>query len=148
MPYNSSENKGAEFWERVAVELKRKGWRQAELVRQSSVDQGAISSGQRRKSMPLADNALRIAEALGVTLQYLLYGKREEHIDPNLEDAFDTVRKSERGSNIVKSIPNLSDTQLTAIETMLQSWGIDAKSPENKKFAHENSGGNSGKALA
>ena len=148
MPYNSSESKGADFWERVAVELKRKGWRQADLVRNSLVDQGAISSGQRRKSMPLADNALKIAEALGVKIQYLINGIQDENQDIDLEEAFKAIRKSRRNSGIAKVLPHLNEAQLSALETMIQSWGYANNKQVEQEFKPGASGEGASKALA
>lgn len=64
---------------RIMLLRKSKKWSQHELAERSGVSQGAISFYERDKSpgLPLA-HAMRLADALGVPLQLLAYGKTVE----------------------------------------------------------------------
>lgn len=60
------------FWENVDSELKYQGKTRKELAQAFGFDPTTISKGISNNSVPLADMALKIADYLAVSLEYLL----------------------------------------------------------------------------
>jgi len=66
---------GIFFWKMVAFEVGRQKTSFEWLYQKTKVAKGTFSSWKTRNILPRADVALRIAEALGVTVEYLLTGR-------------------------------------------------------------------------
>jgi len=62
---------------------KLKGWTQAELADKAESNRDLIGRYERDDTMPGADIAGRIAEALGISLDYLILNKRPGNADPS-----------------------------------------------------------------
>lgn len=137
-----------EFWKRVELVLQEKRMKQADLSRLSGIANGTLSSSRRDGNMPLANNAQKIADALGVSLKYLLFGIQDEEPDPEIEEAFASIKKSRRQIKIAKALPSLNNDQISAIECMIQSWGIDPEPPIDENIGYYAGGGGHSKALA
>ena len=60
------------FWQKVDDELSYLGKTRKELAQEADFDVSYISKGIERNGIPIADTALRIAQALNVSLEYLL----------------------------------------------------------------------------
>jgi len=72
---------GVFFWKMVALEVGRQKTSFEWLYRKTKVAKGTFSSWKTRNILPRADVAFRIAEALGVTVEYLLTGREQyKHI--------------------------------------------------------------------
>jgi len=68
---------GVFFWEMVALEVGKQNTSFEWLYHKTKVAKGTFSSWKTRKILPRADVAFKIAEALGVTVEYLLTGKEQ-----------------------------------------------------------------------
>ena len=62
------------FWENVDTELKFIGMERKELGQKAGFPESYISKGIARKSCPSADLALKIADALNVSIEKLVTG--------------------------------------------------------------------------
>lgn len=60
------------FWENVVEELKYQGKTRKWLANECNFDESTLASGLKRKCIPNAELALKIAHTLNVTLDYLL----------------------------------------------------------------------------
>ena len=60
------------FWQKVDDELSYLGKTRKELALEAGFDVSYISKGIERNGIPIADTAVRIAQALNVSLEYLL----------------------------------------------------------------------------
>lgn len=60
------------FWQKVDDELSYLGKTRKELALEAGFDVSYISKGIERNGIPIADTALRIAQTLNVSLEYLL----------------------------------------------------------------------------
>lgn len=60
------------FWQKVDDELAYLGKTRKELALEANFDVSYISKGIERNGIPIADTAVRIAQALNVSLEYLL----------------------------------------------------------------------------
>lgn len=68
----SYQNGCMNFWENVVTELSFQGKTRKELAAEIGLDASNIGKGERNGNIPAADTALKIAHALGVSLEYLL----------------------------------------------------------------------------
>ena len=66
---------GIFFWKMVALEVGRQKTSFEWLYQKTKVAKGTFSSWKARNILPRADVAFRIAQALGVTVEYLLTGR-------------------------------------------------------------------------
>ncbi len=80
------------FWKKVDEELDYLGKSRKELASAIGFDVTNISFGIKRNSIPAADTALKIAQFLGVSLEYLL--------------DFQTVPKNSTENSQIKEIEN------------------------------------------
>lgn len=116
------------FWRRVEELMRKKGIRQVELAKLTGISVGTLSGARTQKTLPVSHNGMRIAEVLGTSLEYLLYGTETEGYDEaSIEEAFSLIRKSKPASHLVKRIPLLSRSQYDLIEALLDSWGIESE---------------------
>lgn len=114
------------FWRRVEALMHKKGIRQVELAKLTGISVGTLSGARTQKTLPVSHNGMKIAEVLGTSLEYLLYGTESDTLDDTgLEEAFSLIRKSKPASHLVKRVPLLSIEQYTLLESLLDSWGIE-----------------------
>jgi transcriptional regulator with XRE-family HTH domain len=77
------------FWESVRIILNEEGKTQKQLAIDSGVKRGAINRGLSKLarhiiSNPGADDAVKIARALGVTVEYLVTGTNPDGTPPEV----------------------------------------------------------------
>ena len=63
------------FWERVDQLLDEKGITKKSLSTEAGFDPSNISKGLKKNNMPSAETAVKIAEILGVSAEFLVTGK-------------------------------------------------------------------------
>ena len=66
------------FWENVENVREYRDLSRKELAHKANFSLNSISTGITRNSIPAADVAYRIAQVLGVTLEYLITGKTHD----------------------------------------------------------------------
>ena len=67
------------FWTIALSIMDEKGLRQVDVARAVGCPKGTVFSWIKRDSLPQADDAVKIAELLGVTVRYLVTGERAEN---------------------------------------------------------------------
>ena len=109
------------FWDNVITELDYRGMTNKALAEKAGFDASNIGRGIRLKSSPSADTAVKIAQVLNVSVEYLVTGKDSRYADPivlqnisKLHKYADTLAKldmlPEKSRNsIVKLIDDVSD---------------------------------------
>ena len=105
---------GIFFWEMVALEVGRQKTSFEWLYRKAKVPKGTFSSWKTRNILPRADVALRIAEALGVTVEYLLTGS--DHNQPISNIPAHTVMEE-----IAKELAFFDPPDLETVRTLITS---------------------------
>ncbi len=70
------------FWEKVDLERELKNLTRKELAYKAKFSLNSISTGIARNSIPAADVALRIANALGTTVETLMGQKSSQQATP------------------------------------------------------------------
>lgn len=68
------------FWNRIEKALSQNQISEAELSRQLGLNQSSITSWKIRGSIPRADIAVKTAEILGTTVEYLITGNQNESL--------------------------------------------------------------------
>ena len=66
----------SDFWKRVDDELQLKNMNRKSLAQQVGFNLGNIGKGIQLGSCPSADTAIKIARALGVSVEYLVEGDK------------------------------------------------------------------------
>ena len=81
------------FWEMVKKEVDRQHTSFEWLYRKTNIPKGTFSSWKNRSIIPRADEAFRIAEALKVSVEYLLTGtdQPKEPSNPAIHEITETV---------------------------------------------------------
>ena len=80
--YNCVIIRGMNFWEKVDQERELKNLTRKELAHIAKFSLNSISTGIARNSIPAADVALRIANALGTTVECLMGQKSSQQATP------------------------------------------------------------------
>jgi transcriptional regulator with XRE-family HTH domain len=103
-----------QFWHRVKKEVDRQHTSFEWLYRKTNIAKGTFSSWKNRNIIPRADAAYRIADALDVSVEYLLTGMdTKEHIS------------NASVKEIVDALIPLDHIDLHAIKTLAQA--LDAR---------------------
>lgn len=64
-----------DFWARLDNLIEFKNLTRKEVAAKANFSYSSFTNGRKRESVPAADVALRIAKALGVSVEYLLEGE-------------------------------------------------------------------------
>lgn len=97
--------------EHIMLLSKKKGPSQADLAKETDVSREALSKYECKEIVPSVQVAARIAETLGVTLDYLIGNARELAVD---KQTLKRIREIEALDNGTKS------TLFTIIDTFLR----------------------------
>lgn len=98
----------SEFWNRVVEELEYKGINRAELARRCEFSVTNIGQGIKLQSCPAADTALKIADALGVSVQYLVNGTKSPASAKNDQNTQEELRLSRKYRRLLEQCETLS----------------------------------------
>lgn len=71
-----------EFWSNALPIMKDKKIKRVDIASATGKSRSAITDWIKRKVFPAADDALRLADLLGVSVRYLVTGEDEEGISP------------------------------------------------------------------
>jgi transcriptional regulator with XRE-family HTH domain len=101
---------GSEFVNRIDIELKRQGKKRPELAKFLNISTQSFVDWNKRGNLPSANIALKIAQFLNTSVEYLITGKETELTTEqrNLLQGYDKLDKRDR------------QTVLDLIETMLK----------------------------
>ena len=81
-----------DFWSNVQPLMDKKGVRQRDFVRITGKSSASVSDWLNKKVIPRADDALKIADLLGVSVRYLVTGEDEEGISPRERELLDVCK--------------------------------------------------------
>ena len=68
------------FWDNALPIMDKKAIKRADVARTTGKTKSAVSDWIKRKVYPAADDALKIADLLGVSLRYLIEGKDDRDL--------------------------------------------------------------------
>ena len=98
------------FWERVDDLLDRTGINKKTLAYDAGFDASNITKGIKNNNIPSAETAVKIAQVLGVSVEYLVNG---------VDSSFPKTLKPEV-AEIVKEINHLEKEDLEAIKYIIK----------------------------
>lgn len=86
------DNVGMDFWDRLKSEIKRQNTTQEWIANQCGISFGTFRKWLSRKTMPNVDQAYLIAKTLGVSVEYLVTGNKDNQlINPQLKSIHDNL---------------------------------------------------------
>lgn len=109
------------FRENLRDELNYKDLRIKELSEKTKISIGTLNHYLAEKSTdPTAENAVKIARALGVTVEYLVTGKNPstQNSKPQLTD--EEIRIYKQNASLIKKLAQLSPASKKAIENLIE----------------------------
>lgn len=77
------QDSGVNFAERLRAGMERKGWDQKALAKAAKLSESAVSRHLEREDPPRADSLKKYADALGVPVAWLGYGRKEAEPPPS-----------------------------------------------------------------
>lgn len=107
------------FWERVDEELKYRGMERKELGTKAGFPESYISKGITRKSCPQADLAVKIADVLGVSVEYLVNGTSSKNKNAESEQDLHLFRKYQK---LIQKCEGLSPQKTELLATIADNF--------------------------
>ena len=104
------------FYKRVHIKLIELDRKRAWLLAQTGIKASTWSSWEKYGRIPPADRALAVADALGVTLEYLVAGK---------ETPFDFRGSNPLVGQICQQVMRMNEQQLRRLLTTINSMRIE-----------------------
>lgn len=101
------------FWDRVIILLEQKDISRKELIISTGIESSLISKGLSDTSTPRTETALKIANYLGTTVEFLVTGKNPHSIilshelynfEQNLDDIASLCKLSDENKNIIRQL--------------------------------------------
>lgn len=108
------------FKENLKIELNYKGMTVKELAFASGVNKRTIDQYlSAAAKMPSAENAVKIATALGVSVEYLVTGKNSAAQTQTSQDELNQARRYKKFHALIQKAERLTPPQLQAIEQLI-----------------------------
>ena len=104
------------FWELVDEELKYRNIDRKKLASTAGFNVSNISKGIRENNIPSADTAVRIAQVLGVSVEYLVTGKPAQFYKEELSYEASLFQKYK---DILQKIEKLTTNERDGIQLLL-----------------------------
>ena len=109
------------FKENLKIELDYKGMKVKELAYLSGVNKRTIDQYlSSAAKMPSAENAVKIASALGVTVEYLVTGRKNQSADSD-NDQQNQIRLYKKYFELINLAEKLNEQQLKSIENLMKT---------------------------
>lgn len=108
------------FWEIVDDELKYLGKSRKELSAEADFDPSYIPKGIARNGIPSADLAVRIARALGVTVEYLVGASESSDAEKN-SSASQETHLYRKYADFIQKLEQLEKKQQNALFHLLET---------------------------
>ena len=97
----------SDFWKRVDEELEYKGMNRKTLSKEVGFSLGNVGKGIKLGSSPSADTAVKIAQVLGVSVEYLVNGTNQTNTKNQTEEQnqLRLYRKYHKVIDIIEALP-------------------------------------------
>lgn len=114
---------GEMFWKRFDIIIKEKKLSQNQVAQRAGISSQSISVARRNGSMPTFDRGMRIAEALGVSPQYMFSGKYL-YETKELDDAIAEIVRNDLASSIAIDIASFNYKEKRMIASLAKEIRI------------------------
>jgi len=109
----------ANFWERVDKELEFLGKTRKSLAIEVGFNLGNIGKGIQLGSIPSAETAVKIAQVLGVSVEYLVNGTETTKSPSQKETEQNQLRLYRKYHNIIEKMERFSEEKQTLVNNLV-----------------------------
>ena len=113
----------SDFWKRVDEELDYKGMNRKTLSKEVGFSVGNVGKGIQLGSSPSADTAVKIAEVLGVSVEYLVNGTNSTNSSKNQEEEQNQLRLYRKHSEIKKKCEEITPEKEKLLIEFIENFG-------------------------
>ena len=111
----------ANFWERVDKELEFLGKTRKSLAIEVGFNLGNIGKGIQLGSIPSAETAVKIAQALGVSVEYLVNGTETTKSPSQKETEQNQLRLYRKYHNLIEKMERFSEDKQTVVNNLVDN---------------------------
>ena len=111
---------GMNFWERVNDLLEKNDINKKTLAACAGFDASNITKGIKNNNIPSAETAVKIAEKLGVSVEYLVTGKDSVHNSANVGKGMYLYQKYQ---NVIDTLEHLSSSKQKNVMRIVEECG-------------------------
>ena len=118
------------FWETTLSLMKDKKLKQIDLVKVTGHSSGTVSDWITKKVLPKADDAVKIACLLGVSVEYLVTGKRQNsELSPREKELLRvcSILSQDKFEAVMKVATVMRDTTMRELSAASSSGGSEHK---------------------
>ena len=109
----------ANFWERVDKELEYLGKTRKSLASEVGFNLGNIGKGIQLGSIPSAETAVKIAQVLGVSVEYLVNGTEPVKNPSDKQTEQNQLRLYRKYHELIEKMENFSEQKQTLVKNFI-----------------------------
>ena len=109
------------FWERVDCELDYLGITRKYLAEKVNINTSLIAKGLQIGSIPSAETAVKIAQVLGVSVEYLVNGTENTKSPSQKETEQNQLRLYRKYHNLIEKMESFSEEKQTVVNNLLDN---------------------------
>ena len=107
------------FWERVSYKLEKKDINKKSLAIEAGFDPSNITKGIKNNNIPSAETAVKIAQVLGVSVEYLVNGTETTKSPSQKETEQNQLRLYRKYHNLIEKMENFSEEKQTVVNNLV-----------------------------
>lgn len=108
------------FWKRVDCELDYLGITRKYLAEKVNINTSLIAKGLQIGSIPSAETAVKIAQVLGVSVEYLVNGTETTKSPSQKEAEQNQLRLYRKYHNLIEKMENFSEDKQTIVNNLIK----------------------------
>ncbi len=112
------------FWTRVEEELKFLGMEKKELAKKAIIKEQTLHKAFERDSAPSADTAVKIANVLGVSVEYLVSGSNPSKDKSKAQEIDEQLRLYKKYHELITSCEKLNQEKIQLLKQIADNFLI------------------------
>ena len=108
------------FWERVDDLLDRNDINKKTLAYEAGFDASNITKGIKNNNVPSAETAVKIAQVLGVSVEYLVNGTENTKSPSQKETEQNQLRLYRKYHNLIEKMESFSEEKQTVVNNLVK----------------------------
>ena len=108
------------FWERVDDLLDRNDINKKTLAYEAGFDASNITKGIKNNNVPSAETAVKIAQVLGVSVEYLVNGTETTKSPSQKETEQNQLRLYRKYHNLIEKMESFSEDKQTVVNNLVK----------------------------
>ena len=108
------------FWERVDDLLDRNDINKKTLAYEAGFDASNITKGIKNNNVPSAETAVKIAQVLGVSVEYLVNGTENTKSPSQKETEQNQLRLYRKYHNLIEKMESFSEDKQTVVNNLIK----------------------------